>query len=531
MKFGSRDIKFFSVTKIDTAAILGEKGLSTDISFSLYDDLSSIGVKKGNKDRQSYGTIQQIVSDLRKATNDREQRFEEYKKAIKDPIIGQAIEMMADDATQFDVDRQRTIWVTGDKKDRKYVDALNWQIQSYIEPFIDTIASAVTAMGEFVFKVDIPQQGEGEILETGFKNVPLTPIKKIAKVHHVVLPDQSHYYVVVDKKLDPKKDYSKTFKEWYEFVHYINVSLENSREVMLKVQADSVNSKDSKELSVFILEGESILTEKVLETWRILRALEDAIIATRMSKSKLVRFVKVNVTRLTDDNKAQNLVNYIHSAIVENERISTDSYESTALQAEPVVVTIPVKDGTGDINIDEFESNADIKDIADIDHFLNKLFAGLRIPKSYFDWGEAMPAPPSGASLTKSDIRYSRGVKKIQRVLVKGTEQMIRVFNHFNNIDEKKAPEVNVHIVKVSSAEDEERYIEMQERMNTADQVINSFYIPSMDITGIDMKRVELLKEFFTAVIPFDELRQYFEQILKKTAIVNKPEGVEIKKE
>jgi len=95
-----------------------------------------------------------------------------------------------------------------------------------------------------------------------------------------------------------------------------------------------------------------------------------------------------------------------------------------------VTVTIPVRNGVGAIHVEEFATAVDIKDIADVDHFMSKLFAGLRTPRSYFNYDEALPGVgSSGASLTRTDIRYARAVKKIQRVLVNAIRDLIDIFN------------------------------------------------------------------------------------------------------
>ena len=76
------------------------EGGITDMA--VFDDLESD--LKGKE-----GAYASIISELRNTTRDRKKRYESYKKAMKDPIIGQAVEMVADDSTQFDIDRERTI--------------------------------------------------------------------------------------------------------------------------------------------------------------------------------------------------------------------------------------------------------------------------------------------------------------------------------------------------------------------------------------------------------------------------------------
>ena len=477
------------------------------------DFLGSIGVKKG-EERSKLGNL---ISILRQGTTSRSERYKEYDRVAKDPVIGQAIEMMADDATQFDVDREKTIWIESPDKD--YAEAINGIIQDYIEPFIDTVASRIVSRGEFIFKVS----KEGKELRGDFKDVILLPYKNIERMHHLILENQEHYFFEMNDLRNIKQDdnYSSQLKEFDEFLHFINYSIENSAEVKLKLEDEK---KETVIKSVFVLQGESVITDKILETFRILSSLEDAIIRVRLAKSKMIRFINVDVTKLTDNKKAQALVNYIHGALADNEAVGTDTYTASSIQAEPVTVTIPVRNGVGAIHVEEFATAVDIKDIADVDHFMSKLFAGLRTPRSYFNYDEALPGVgSSGASLTRTDIRYARAVKKIQRVLVNAIRDLIDIFNKRNNIDEKTAPEYKIKIVKVATAEDADRYLEIEQRMSTAQGLMQGIMAQE---GGYNRDALTAYIEYFTTVVPMPEVVQFMNKILKKSNVISKPQGL-----
>jgi hypothetical protein len=482
------------------------------------DFLKTIGLSKDESRR-----AQELVQKLRQDTNSRKDRYKEYKKACKDPVIGQAVEMMADDATQFDVDREKTVWV--ESSDKEYQKAINGIIADYIEPFIDTMASGIISKGEFAFKINHKEDGEDR---GKYKDVVLIPYKHIEKLHHLILPNQERYYYEVDdiNKLQQDKDIEKNFKDFEDFLHFINYSIDNSEEVVLKVPKGP-NTTEAKAVPVFVLQGESIIAEKVLESYKILRALEDAIVSYRLAKSKLIRFVNVDVTRLADDAKVQNIVNYVHSALATNEAIGGTEYEESASQAAPVVVTVPVKNGVGTITVQEFNSDVNISEIADLNYFMNKIFAGLRTPRSYFNFDEALPGMGgSGASLAKMDIRYARAVKKVQRVLVNGVKDLIRVFNEINGIDPETAPEIKVKIVKVASAEDYDRYTEYEQRLAMASQVMQNLVDPATGELMANM--VTMYQKFFIHVVPSPEMIVFLDSLKSKTDIKAKPADVKL---
>lgn len=465
---------------------------------------------------------QQLVHKLRQSTTTRKDRYKEYKKVGKDPVIGQAIEMMSDDATQFDVDRERTVWVESPNKG--YADAINGIIEDYIEPFIDTMASGIISKGEFAFKHNKNETGEdrGE-----YEDVVLLPYKNIERLHHLILPNRDRFFYEVDdiKTVNPNQDVSKDFHDFDDFLHFINYSIDNSEEVDIKV-SEKTGSVEDKVVPVFILQGESIIAEKVLETYKILRALEDAIVKYRLAKSKLIRFVNVDVTRLADDEKVAAIINYVHGSIATDEAIGGTDYEESTSHAAPITVTIPVKNGVGSIHVEEFNTDVNISELADLDYFMNKLFAGLRTPRSYFNYDEALPgAGMSGASLAKMDIRYARAVKKVQRVLVNGIKDLIRIFNDKNKIDGKEVS-IKVRIVKVASSEDYDRYTEYEQRLAMASQVMQNLVDPATGEVLTNM--VDLYKKFFIHVVPSPEMVVFLDSLINKTDIKVKPDDVRL---
>jgi len=492
-------------------------------NYSLFDTdvLRSIGISKDENRK-----LWDVITALRQQTLKRKDRYAEYKKAIKDPIIGQAIEMMADDATQFDVDREKTVWV--ESSDKEYAEAINGIINDYIEPFVDTLASGIVARGEFAFKVaDEEGEDRGE-----YKDVVLIPYKRMEQLHHLILPDQDHvYFECLDISSLPQQGSGEEimFEDFENFLHFINYSIENSEEVKLQItKKGKKKTAEREEVSVFVLQGESIITDKVLETFRILTTIENAIVQYRLAKSKLVRFVNVDVTRLTDDKKAQAIVNYVHGSIAANESISKDSFETTTVHPEPIVVTVPVKNGVGAITVQEFASDVNVRDIADVDHFMNKMFAGLRTPKAYFNFEENVPGfSASGAALTRIDIRYARAVKKVQRVIVNGIKDLIVIFNKKNGITKDEAPEVKVRIVKVASAEETDRLEELATRLNMATTVVSALIDPT---TGeANMGVISAYEKFFTHVIPNPEMISFIKSLTTGADIVSKPDGIELK--
>lgn len=71
--------------------------------------------------------------------------------------------------------------------------------------------------------------------------------------------------------------------------------------------------------------------------------------------------------------------------------------------------------GEGDgTRIDPLPGGQFVGDIEDLTYIQNKLFAALKIPKSYLGYEEGV----GKATLTQEDVRFARTIQKIQRVLI-----------------------------------------------------------------------------------------------------------------
>ena len=63
------------------------------------------------------------------------------------------------------------------------------------------------------------------------------------------------------------------------------------------------------------------------------------------------------------------------------------------------------------LSVGVFTKNSNLGDIQDIEYLQNKLFAALKVPKTYLNYGESLPG---GSTLSQADLRFSRTINNIQ---------------------------------------------------------------------------------------------------------------------
>ena len=76
---------------------------------------------------------------------------------------------------------------------------------------------------------------------------------------------------------------------------------------------------------------------------------------------------------------------------------------------------LPVRGGDTGTRIDTLAGGSNTTAIEDVEYIQKKLFAALKIPKAYLGYDEGLGAK---ATLSQEDIRFSRSINKIQRVLL-----------------------------------------------------------------------------------------------------------------
>lgn len=63
------------------------------------------------------------------------------------------------------------------------------------------------------------------------------------------------------------------------------------------------------------------------------------------------------------------------------------------------------------LSVGVFTKNSNLGDIQDIQYLQNKLFAAIKVPKTYLNYGENLPG---GSTLSQADLRFSRTINNIQ---------------------------------------------------------------------------------------------------------------------
>lgn len=173
--------------------------------------------------------------------------------------------------------------------------------------------------------------------------------------------------------------------------------------------------------------GQSILYNSY-KIWRENMLLENALLLNRITKSALLRIVEVEVADMPKD-KVRERLQRIKSLVEQKASIKTGDLMSEYVNPGPMenTVYVPTKNGVGAINTQQIGGDVNIRDIADIDYFKNKLFAGLKVPKQYFGETDDSAGFNGGTSLSIISSRYAKTVKRIQSTVIQMLTDAINI--------------------------------------------------------------------------------------------------------
>jgi hypothetical protein len=120
-------------------------------------------------------------------------------------------------------------------------------------------------------------------------------------------------------------------------------------------------------------------------------------------------------------------------------RVTDKSNGKTDLRYNPLSVDddyyIPVRGSETGTKIDTLAGGQNTAAVEDVQYIQKKLFAALKIPKAYLGYDEAIG---SKATLSQEDVRFSRTITRIQKVVLSELNKlaMIHLYSHGISDDE-----------------------------------------------------------------------------------------------
>lgn len=523
------------------------EGKESDVGISdvMYDNIIQSGIN-------STIDLSEINSLSQQATT-RNEMYNIYDTMCEDGQISAVIKTYAEDATQRNAEGN-IVWATSNDSNIAYL--INYYIDSLnIDKNIYKWAYSLCKYGDLYIRLYRESEYDDAIFGKKNRNltedVKIKAFKKNDKYAHyvemVTNPAEMFELTKFGKTVGFIKspvdgvivrsqnnidfmNYAYKFKRNditiyppTEFVHAAiedNVSrYEESVNIFLN---DSDYDNDNNAYSYTVKRGQSLLSN-VYKTWRELQLLEASVLLNRVTKSSIVRLINVEVGDMPKENVAKTLMG-IKQMIEQKAAINKGSGMSEYTNPGPIEnnVYVPTHDGVGAISTTQIGGDVDVKSLADLEWYLNKLYGSLQVPKNFFSQNDDAAGFNGGQSLTIISSRYAKTVKHIQNIL---TQLLKDIFNlilldkgldsYINNFE--------VHIQPPVTQED----IDRMENQSTKVQLSRDIMDMLSDIEDAPA-RLKILKSLMKNIVTdpdiIKELDEQIELAIAEKEPVEEPE-------
>ena len=414
------------------------------------------------------------INAFTQITNNRETLYETLDTMAQDSTVSAVLETYAEDATETN-ENGEIIWAeASDPKILRYISFLlnSLNVEKYIYSWVYSLCKYgdvyLRMYRNSDFEDNLLKEKDKNILNEKFEKVQESDIKEKEKLDEDVIikyykdddklvnyiemvPNpaemfeltkfgKSYAYIKTNSVPKLDTDNNNMFTNFYTYrlrrndvniynaVSFVHASLQDDTpRFPEQVQIFSDYTSDEGTYVYSVRRGQSVLYNSY-KIWRENMLLENALLLNRITKSALLRIIEVEVADMPKD-KVRERLQRIKSLIEQKSSIDTGNVMSEYVNPGPMENTIyvPTKSGVGAINTQQVGGDVNIRDIADIDYFKNKLFAAWKIPKQFFGETDDSTGFNGGTSLTIISSRYAKTIKRIQAAIIQALTDAINI--------------------------------------------------------------------------------------------------------
>ena len=393
---------------------------------------SNSGSASGYDLLQAYGY--DVVSDYLKLEHDLLSRFADYEEMDDYPELMTAIDIYADDATQTDMQLNKSIWLSSKDKDIERLGNNLFHKTLRADDDLWEIARTLVKYGNDYEELLVNEDGV-----RGFNFLPPPTVRRVEGPHGEL------YGFIQDFK--GRTGYSPAELQQV-------IAARATMQQGGAMRDDKITALEDWEVVHFRLRGKhrrSVYGHSALEParwiWKRMMLLEDAALIYRLQRAPERYAFYVDVGDLPP-REAMAFVNKVRQQFKKRKFVNPstgklDLKHNVLSQDEDFFV--PVRKGSESTRIEVLGSPS-WQHMDDIEYFRDKLFASIKVPKAYLGQEEGV----ARAVLSSEDTRFARTILRVQRELRSGFSKTMRVHMAALGMNPAKA-EYEVHMTTPSA--------------------------------------------------------------------------------
>lgn len=542
--------------------------LNKDTAFitddGLYDkSIKNVPVPKRKKDVDLDGTLYDNIIDaslssqldlnnlntLNTVAQNRNQMYNIYDSMCEDGTISAVVETYAEDATERN-ESGNIVWV----------EANDSEVAKMVEYLLDTLnvnknvykwTHSLCKYGDLYLRLYRTSEYEDELFkrdkkETLNEDIQIKAYKqtdsyahymemvqnpaemfeltKFGKTVGYVEAPVNNTIIKNDNTVINTFTYAYNFKKdditLYPATEFVHATLDDdssreSEKVNIFLNTNDFE-KDENALSYKVRKGTSLLSN-VYKVWRELQLLENSVLLNRITKSSIVRMINVEVGDMPKENVTKTLMG-IKQMIEQKAAIDRGNGMTEYTNPGPVEnnVYVPTHEGVGAITTTQIGGDVDVKSLADLDYYMNKLYGQLRVPKQYFSQTDDGAGFNGGASLSIISSRYAKMVKRIQNAIIQVITDAINLMLIDKGLD-SYVNEFNIHMLPPTTQEE----IDRRDNLSSKVQLTSDIMAMLEDIEE-PVARLKILKCMIGNIIDDTEVISILQEQIE--TLENEPE-------
>lgn len=309
----------------------------------------------------------------------------------------------------------------------------------------------------------------------------------------------------------------------YPATEFVHASLEdniNRVEETVEIFIDNNDyDHDENALKYKVRKGQSLLSN-VFKVWRELNLLENSVLLNRVTKSSIVRLINVEVGDMPKENVGKTLMgikNMVEQKAAINQGNSMSEYNNPGPIENNVYV--PTHGGVGTISTTQIGGDVDVKSLADLDYYMNKLYGQLRVPKQYFAQTDDSTGFNGGSSLSIISSRYAKMIKRIQNTMVQALTDAVNLMLLDKGLD-AYVNEFTIHMLAPTTQEEIDRRDNLSSKVQLTSDIMNM-------LSEIEdpVARLKILKSLLSKVIDDTDIVQVLQDEIERMELeMNTPE-------
>ena len=439
--------------------ILSRGGNKIDSKVQYDDEVPFIGSELESQE------VLDLIRKVKNLSQTRKSIYDDYKYMLQDAIISGCLELISDEASIIDDVTGMSYWV-----DCPTNKTLEKELNEWLKNTIE--------INKLVWRMTWQLLVDGGFFLRTFKNdeeaqkyVDLGNYFELVKDYLSVTDITMYGKTIAYQWQDEKDENDISLCKEDEFIHifwdkgaYETITVEYSEK-----DNEGIFTRKTKDCKAVY--GTSYL-ENSRQAFLILDLIDTMLLSARVNKTTLTRLIMTEVGT-AGKTETKRIIDRVKGAFKVSSLKINNSYKEGDKTATIQNVYIPTRNGKGEVRVDEFGGNSDIRDISDIEYYTDKLMASLRVPKAFLGLDSNITAGLGANTMTKVDIRYARLIKTVKTLIKEAVTEMVK-FKISTSSDLLKKADKNdwtIESVPVSTAEEDEKATTLQTVVSTADQI------------------------------------------------------------